>query len=362
MMGVLLYLSVAILSILLAYRVVPQAQTVKGSKTEAANRYVLTGLILFLSLISALRVNTGNDYQTYIDHFHDVYVGNYVVTEPGFNILVKGIYGALDGEYYLVIFAVFALATVTGSVLAIYGQSNDFVMSFSLFMLFGLYFQSFNTVRYYFVLALAIYAYRCVIRREYVRFLAVIVIAAAFHKSVLLVIPLYLIAVLPWKKWLYPVIGTGIVSGWIFKDVYTALFFRYYPSYENETQYFSGNSVSWVNVARIIAVLALCYWLGKDTVEKDRKQRFYLHLNVMALALYIGFYYLPFLSRIGYYMSAGQIFLIPEMLARAGDKEKKILRIAIYALAAIYFLFFLREATKINIRILPYSTWLTAAP
>lgn len=86
-----------------------------------------------------------------------------------------------------------------------YDQSVDFTLSFALFMLLGLYFRTFNTVRYYFVLAVTLYSLRYVLKREYGKFVLLILLAALFHKSVLVVIPLYLIAALPWKngRWLW---------------------------------------------------------------------------------------------------------------------------------------------------------------
>ena len=50
-------------------------------------------------MASALRIYTGNDYRTYIYHFHDSYRDIFVVTEPGFNAVAKYVYMFFDEEY-----------------------------------------------------------------------------------------------------------------------------------------------------------------------------------------------------------------------------------------------------------------------
>ena len=95
-------------------------------------------------------------------------------------------------------FAVYAFTTVGIFLLAMYEQSEDFPLTFFLFMALGYYFQTFSTVRYYLALALALYSMKFVLRRQWVRFILLILLGAAFHKSLLVVIPLYILAVLPW--------------------------------------------------------------------------------------------------------------------------------------------------------------------
>ena len=79
-----LYVTIAMISILMA-RCVQSARMDSNSidtyksRQHISNVFVLMGLLFFLFLFSALRIHTGNDYQTYINHFHDIYYGNYIV-------------------------------------------------------------------------------------------------------------------------------------------------------------------------------------------------------------------------------------------------------------------------------------------
>ena len=122
-----------------------------------------------------------------------------------------------------------------------YDQSLDFSLSFALFMLLGLYFRTFNTVRYYFVLAVTLYSLRYVLKREYGKFVLLILGAALFHKSVLVVIPLYLIALLPWKKWQVAIGAVFAASLPLFQDFWMEILLKLYPSYQNTVYLEQGN-------------------------------------------------------------------------------------------------------------------------
>ena len=63
-------------------------------------------------------------------------------------------------------------------------SGTNFLFS-QLFMLLGLYFRTFNTVRYYFVLAVTLYSLRYVLKREYGKFVLLILLAALFHNCLL---------------------------------------------------------------------------------------------------------------------------------------------------------------------------------
>ena len=172
------------------------------SRRRAFDIVCLAAIFLILAGVSALRLEVGNDYGKYVENFHEIWAGTdqaYVVTEAGFNFVVWLIYTLSGYENYLLVFAVFGAVTAFLFLKALYEQSDCFWQSFAMFMLLGVYFRTFTTVRYYLALAAALYGIRFVLRRQYGCFVIWIGIAALFHKSVLMVFPLYLLAVLPWE-------------------------------------------------------------------------------------------------------------------------------------------------------------------
>lgn len=250
------------------------------TRRQAMNGAVLFTLFLIMAGTASLRIDVGNDYGNYVTTFHEIYVGGYVVTEPGFNLLVKLVFRLAGGENYLLVFGLFAVVTAVLFLKAMYDQSVDFTISFALFMLLGLYFRTFNTVRYYFVLAVTLYSLRYVLKKEYGKFILLILFAAFFHKSVLVVIPLYLIAALPWKKW-QVVLGTALaVSLPLFQNFWMALVLKLYPSYQNTVylQKDTGLEGSLMGIIRCAAVLALGLCAYRETIRDNKANLLYLSL------------------------------------------------------------------------------------
>ena len=333
------------------------------TRRRAMNASVLLFLFMVLTGLAALRIDVGNDYGNYVNTFHEIFVGGYVVTEPGFNLLVRVLYTLSGGENYLLVFGVFAAATTFLFLKAMYDQSLDFSLSFALFMLLGLYFRTFNTVRYYFVLAVTLYSLRYVLKREYGKFVLLILGAALFHKSVLVVIPLYLIALLPWKKWQVAIGAVFAASLPLFQDFWMEILLKLYPSYQNTVYLEQGTGLegSLMGIVRCAAVLAFCL-AGWRTVKESPANLFYFKLNLLGLALYTCASFLPLISRLGYYLITPQLLLVPGVLCAMKRGEKRwdrrtLLYGAVLILSALYFGVFLLTADQVGVRVLPYHTW-----
>ena len=171
------------------------------SRQQMLNGLCLSFIFLVLFALSACRLNVGNDYAKYVEFMHLIYCNAYVPTEIGFNSLVKLLYAISGFENFLLVFGFFAFFTVLLFLISIYRQADSFGFSFFLFMAFGYYFQSFNTVRYYLALAIAVFVIPYVLRKEWGKFIFLVLLGATFHKSLLVVIPLYYLAACAWKKW-----------------------------------------------------------------------------------------------------------------------------------------------------------------
>ena len=385
-MGMILYAGVAALTIALACLVKNQPQPLGGqlhreeifTRRQGINTLSLLAIFTILFLLSAFRMEVGNDYETYVDTIHEIYVGGYVVTEPLFNAVVKVLCELSGGENYLLVFAVFAFVTIWIFLKVLYEQTEDFPLAFFLFMTLGIYFRTFNTVRYYFVLAITLYSFRYIFRKEYGKFIMLIVLAAFFHKSVLVVIPVYLIAHMTWKKWHAAVLTAGAIGMVLCQDGIMKIALELYPSYKDtiflqtETG-ISGNLMSVLRCAAVL-VLALICAVGEPGLSSGNKRfgigykgcwmekqenRFYFKLNFLAILLYLCGSFLPLVGRIGYYLMTSHILFIPAILGGIREEKKKKIVTALIILAGMfYFLLFLRSANQPGVRVLPYKSWL----
>lgn len=359
----ILYSVVAAVTILLSYFVCKrQALTTYGTtRRQALSWACLIAVFNILFLLSALRGEVGNDYKTYAVTFHEVWVNGYVVTEPGFNFLVKLVYTIVGHENYIAVFAVFAFATVALFVKTFHEDSDSFFLSMFLFMTLGLYFRTFNTVRYYFILAAALFSIRYAAQKQHVKFILLIVAAAFFHKSVLVVIPLYLVAFYLKKKWQYALVFIGSLAVFLGKDLVMWVALKLYPSYEN-TSYLNGEGgilSNLPNIGRCVLVLILCICFYKEAIKDHDRNRICFNLNIMAILLYVCGYYIPLLSRFSYYLMVPHILLVPGVIMRIPDaKKKKWVTVVTIGIGILYFLYFLKTASNEAVRVLPYKTWI----
>ncbi len=360
----ILYIFVAVATVMLGMLVNNHGIKQNGAvaRWQALNVLSLGSVFLILFALSACRLNVGNDYAKYVEFMHLVYCDAFVPTEVGFNGIVKLLYGISGFENYLLVFAFFAFFTVLIFLAAIYRQADSFGFSFFLFMAFGYYFQSFNTVRYYLALAIALYAIPYVLKRQWGRFIFLVLLGATLHKSLLVVIPLYILASLPWKKWQLALAAAFCSTFFFMQDFYLKAVIFLYPTYE-DTEYLEGGT-SLVNILRCVAVLVLavfCYYLkGKKKEKESARNRFYFYCNLGALVMYVCCSFLPIISRIGYYLTITHIFFLPALLSGIENRKiRGLLKAGVFCAAVLYFgIFILRKAGGDGLRILPYETFM----
>lgn len=345
------------------YRQGGDGQLINGqgimSRQQACNRLCLFSIFTILFAVAACRLNVGNDYAKYVEFMHLIACGayDYVPTEVGFNALVAVLYYISGYENFLLVFAVFSFFTLLFFLKGIYEQSDYFAFSFFLFMAFGFYFHTFNTVRYYLALAIALYSIKYVLKKEWGRFILLVLLGSTFHKSLLVIIPLYFLASLKWKKWQLVCMAAFCSTFFFMQDFYLKLVVILYPSYA-DTEYLEGG-ISWFNILRCLGVLLLALLYYKQAVKDSKKNRFYFYCNLGALVLYICCSFLPIITRIGYYLNITQILFIPAILKQIPDKKQRRFWSIIVAAAAIgYFGLYLMRAGNDGIRVLPYQTFM----
>lgn len=333
------------------------------TREQALKLWGCGGIYVILSALSACRIASGNDYWVYTSMFDLISQGRHVSSEFGFNALVRVMqfFFGTEGYSYLPIFGLFSLLTVYFFLRAIYEQGDWFLGSLFLFLMNGYYFSSFNSVRYYLVLAIALYSTKYVLRREYLKFVLWILAAATFHKSVLVVIPLYLgagwLATVRLKRWHY-VAGALLALSLLFgRDIYRVIIFKIYPYYENSM--FDAVEYSLTNIGKCVGTLALSLFSYASVLKDNRRNRFYFFLNLGGLVLYTCGAFIPEVSRVAYYLVLPQIFLIPNALRGTTNKAlRRLLTVGTVLVFAAYFVMFLRSAYNVNIRLLPYLNWI----
>lgn len=327
------------------------------SRGQMLNRVILVAVFLLLFAVSACRIAVGNDYWVYRYQFLLIAQERHVSYEIGFQAVVYLMQLIFGYDNYLPIFGLFSFLTVYFFVKAMYDQTDWFAYTLFLLMTGGYYFMSFDNVRYYFAVSIALYAMKYVLSKNYWKFILWICVGACFHKTILVVIPVYFIAKIVWNKknvWLIPTAAVILLFG---QEILKFVIFKFYPYYEGSV--FENTNISYANIAKCGAVLVFALLYFKPIVSKYKHLYFYFNLNLGALLLYSFASYIPELSRICYYMLIGQIFLIPGILSKIEKKWQRILWSVLIGIAfGGYFYIFLKRSYADEIRLLPYLNWI----
>ena len=334
------------------------------TRRKAINALCLVSVFVILTALAALRHEVGNDYGTYVVTCHEIFQRGYVVTEPGFNLVVRILYTLSGKEDYLLMFGVFGAAIVAIFLKVLKDQSDSFAWAFFVFMTFGMYYKSFNTVRYYFALAIATFALRYLINIDVqgmIKFFALILFAATFHKSVLVVIPMYFLARIQWKKWALALLAVFAVIVGIFNRQIMDIALQLYPSYRNTVYIEEVHTIIEfaAPIAGCLFVMAICFICYDEAIRNRIDNRMYFNMNIMGMALYLSCYWLPLVTRFSYYLTTAQILLLPNIICSIQNRKKKNrVIVAVIIFCILYFLYFLKEADVVGVRVLPYKSWL----
>ena len=350
---ILLSLNFFILYGLKKKRMTPKNMLIQKESYKYKVSFIIS--IIILGGFSAIRDGIGLDYSPYMHHIFNIQHGVDTYMESGFEIFCRIIYMVSTNPRTVLV--CLAILTMVFNLYSIYKLSDNLIMSLFLFLTWGYYFLTFMTVRNYFALSIALVSLVFLKERKKIIFIILICLATAFHKSALVCLILYLLACKKInKKILLMSSLVVIVLAWIFKDQVRMIVFYIYPIYENSV--YDNNSVSILNIVKALIVVGVGY-LYYSQIVKTRRDTILFNLNVFALITYVGFYWLPEVSRIVFYMNITSIIILPNIIEIIKDnKTRHIYKIGVYIGSVILFLLLLQGFYSETIQLLPYKSWL----
>lgn len=358
----ILYFSIIVITTMTAYMIIEKSRKyilcsgvfTGKRRIDLCNIFGFGLVFVILAFFSAVRYGAGGDYFAYVFHIDLIQRGQPDYMEAGFKAFVLILSRICTDPRFII--AVIGVMTVWFYVRAIWDQSENIPDSIFIFLAWGYYFLTYMSIRNYFALALVLYAAKYIGQDRKRKFILFVLIAAAFHKTALICIPLYLLADRKMGKLQYILTGTLIPLCLLMKNVIRRFVFLIYPSYENSA--YDTGRISYFNIMKAAAVIGVCL-ICYSYINGNRMYRMYFHLNVFAVVLYTGIYWIPEISRIGFYMNATAIFLLPAALKKIRDiKQKRLIKICFYLCSFVVFYLMCMEFNQPASRILPYHTWL----
>lgn len=148
-------------------------------------------------LISVLRYGLGNDYYSYIYIFRNIKEASWIDMfnmgyEPGFTVITKLI--SIFTDNVNVLYAIYALLILVPTAYAIFRHSEKIWMSTMMFICLTFFYCSLSFIRQSIAFAIILCAYRYMKERNHFMVLLFIFFACLFHSTVIVMIPIYLIA------------------------------------------------------------------------------------------------------------------------------------------------------------------------
>lgn len=171
----------------------------KSIKADSGHRNLNVFAIIFLLIIvsvSALRYNVGADYGQYVWNF-DWYVKVKLTlsdwrVEPGIVLLAK-FFNLFCHDAYLYV-SFLSVVTIVVFLTIINKESSKSWLSFSLFILLGIWASTFNGARQYLASAVIFAGYRFIIAGEFKHWCVIVFFASLFHMTAWVVLPIYFLA------------------------------------------------------------------------------------------------------------------------------------------------------------------------
>ena len=312
-------------------------------------------IFLILAFFSAIRDDCGCDYNSYIIHIQKIQNGEFNYMEPGFQAFVNWVYQFHENPRLVII--LIGILTSFFFVLAIWKQSEDRKLSIYLLITWGYYIMTYNTIRNYFALSFMLCLIPILIKKKYLLFSLLTIFIALFHKSALFCIPIYIVAskITIKRKHIIPLIILGCIF-LAMEPYFRQLVFMIYDFYEGSE--YDDRSISYLNILKALTIICL-FIRYKSKLHSDSLCKLYFNLNVFALFIYTSLFWLPEISRLGFYLNVTSVLIIPNILQKIPNlRERAMMRRLVYIGSFVLFLLLLIQFSAENSRLLPYKTWL----
>lgn len=325
---VLLLLFLVVLGFLLCER----------NPSRRKNAVYLGTVSVALILFAAFRGETvGIDYPMYRAYFEQMHregwrflIGpqNEYRMEFGFGLL-NFVVSRFTEDIH-VFMAVAATILVLLAAIAIYRDCSIPWVGMFLFVSLHFFGNSMSFIRQSFGIGIFFFAIRYLREKRFVPYLLIVLLAATFHKSILLLIPFYFLAQVPvrWDTLLLYGAGTVFIMAffWPIFEWITQFVYQFYAT-EQGLYFLRGRDWQTAFIPVLLAVVALL--LKKRLLRQNPQNLALIHLAVCTGLLFVLTCQHYIFQRIGNIFFAGAVFLIPEILkgictepAAAGSLEQ----------------------------------------
>lgn len=285
--------------------------------------WLLLGATVVMVAMAAMRsAKVGVDTQPYLDYFKLVSEqdlaflfssSNTYQKEIGYSLLNYAVSIFTDNSFVLM-GVVSGLIIVLRSI-AIWRQSSKIWMSVFLYISFGFFGYSMCTLRQELAISIVLFALPFLQKRKPLPYMLITILAATFHSSLWIMIPVYFVANLPLDWRMLSVYVVGMLTVLLFSEPLIEWFIRLVPrfaGYAPGTYYMMGRDFNTILMPILFFLIA--FLMQKRLLARSPENRVLINLacySALLFALTIKHFVF---QRVALIFLPVMLFLIPEML------------------------------------------------
>lgn len=314
------------------------------------NSFIIIALLIPIC-ISGFRFSVGTDYNTYVSLYNkyatcdlrNIFTVKEV--EPFFIIVCKLAYILRNVN---IVFFIYAILTVTFIFAAIWNEKDKISISLAFFLYMYLYFGgSMNIMRQALAVAVAMFSYKYVINRKFVKFILLAILAISVHKTAIVILPLLFMirngGEQKKKSRVFTIMKICFIVGFVAIVLNIEYFLNiigqieYFEKYNVYVQY-EGESRNLSLILNLLVYSFITFFI-KNMIKYDRNNEYYYYLISIGLVFGALGYKSPYLKRVSNYFNILEILLlatIPKIVKE--KKQKQIIILGIIAYAVIRFI------------------------
>lgn len=296
-----------------------------------------------LSVISGLRIGVGTDYYLYETIYENIFnlSGDSSHIENGYVLLNKIIYYIFDDSRML--FFITAIITIGLIIKSINDYSNNYKLSIILFVMLGYYHSSFNGIRQYIAIAICMISMRYIKRKDFLKYIILIFISSLFHRTALIMIPLYFLLNIDYSKEKYTLLMSicfiiGLSYNFIAYKILPYIGGFYFEKYGASIHMKNGlnGKADYIYIISFIMICIISILLYDKIKIKTENNEIFLTMCILSIPFMMLGTRSQLFFRVSLYFSIYYIYLIPLVIQSLNIKIK----LGIYPMFVFWILFF----------------------
>ncbi|SDN95429.1 EpsG family protein [Acetanaerobacterium elongatum] len=281
---------------------------------------------VMLVVIASLRYEVGDDYYNYMMVFNSIkntpltgaITYNY---EPGFFLWCKLI--QLFTPHFQWFYALSAIATTALVFWFIYKESKLPFLSVYLYMTLMFYYWSLSLMRQIFAAAICTLSIKFIREKKFIPFLLIVLAAASFHKSALIMLPIFFIAQIKFNWKSVSILGGAALLCFIFaNDIMSFVVNLLGSAYTDASKYAQGSLIIYGIFPTFVFIAAWCF--KKKLLEQDPTNNVYLNFMFYSCVISLFIARVFIVERFAVYFFLSSIVLIPNMIMTLKAPQEKL--------------------------------------